>query len=236
MLGKADSPLLNLDWNPKPNHRLRHVRRCLLPLSLTLLNSPIHASSSSSSSSNDATTDLSNPQPQPPAGSFLFLFPHFLLYFLRFHLLSQTSPFMAITVSRTKSTFGRLKVERVRISRPKEAKEIVVKEREKIQPPIVAFDNDSDDGDDVDETQRVNSNRKRSGNGIGSVPRGWNMKYDSQASSQRTKLMATASNFFSRKSFRDAGYSDYMIECLRKLHFHRPSHIQVYQKNQIPCF
>ncbi|KAM5568467.1 hypothetical protein ABKV19_016168 [Rosa sericea] len=33
--------------------------------------------------------------------------------------------------------------------------------------------------------------------------------------------------FFSRKSFRDVGCSEYMIECLRKQLFQRPSHIQV---------
>ncbi|PON52794.1 hypothetical protein PanWU01x14_206360 [Parasponia andersonii] len=194
MLGKAQSPLLNLDcnwnWNPKSNHLIRHGRRsCLFPHSLTLHNSTIHASSSS----NDATTDMNKPQPP--------------------------------SVSRSRSTFGRLKVERVRISRPikeSEAKELVVRERH-TKPPL-PFDDNNDD----DESQKLYSNRKLSGNGMGSVPipRGWNLKYESPDSThQRTKL-ATASDFFSRKSFRDVGYSDFMIECLRKLHFKRPSHIQ----------
>ncbi|ONI29695.1 hypothetical protein PRUPE_1G209200 [Prunus persica] len=42
---------------------------------------------------------------------------------------------------------------------------------------------------------------------------------------QRRKF-STDSDFFSRKSFRDLGCSDYMIECLRRQLFQRPSHIQ----------
>ncbi|KAL6294065.1 hypothetical protein ACE6H2_002207 [Prunus campanulata] len=42
---------------------------------------------------------------------------------------------------------------------------------------------------------------------------------------QRRKF-STESDFFSRKSFRDLGCSDYMIECLRRQLFQRPSHIQ----------
>lgn len=45
---------------------------------------------------------------------------------------------------------------------------------------------------------------------------------------QRRKF-STDSDFFSRKSFRDLGCSDYMIECLRRQLFQRPSHIQVHQ-------
>ncbi|XP_021812264.1 DEAD-box ATP-dependent RNA helicase 50 [Prunus avium] len=42
---------------------------------------------------------------------------------------------------------------------------------------------------------------------------------------QRRKF-STDSDFFSRKSFRDLGCGDYMIECLRRQLFQRPSHIQ----------
>lgn len=44
---------------------------------------------------------------------------------------------------------------------------------------------------------------------------------------RRQRKFSTNSDFFSWKSFRDLGYSDYMIECLKKQLFHRPSHIQV---------
>lgn len=43
----------------------------------------------------------------------------------------------------------------------------------------------------------------------------------------RQRNLSTNSDFFSSKSFKDLGYSEYMIECLRKQLFHRPSHIQV---------
>jgi ATP-dependent RNA helicase DDX18/HAS1 len=41
--------------------------------------------------------------------------------------------------------------------------------------------------------------------------------------------LSTNSDFFSKRSFRDLGCSEFMIESLRGLHFLRPSHIQVYQ-------
>lgn len=169
MLGKAYSPLLNLEWNPKSNNPLRHG------FPLAALTVTPHASSTS----NDSTMDSNKLQPP--------------------------------TVSRSRATFGRLKVERVRISRPKE---LLIQEKQP-NPPLTSEDED----------EGVNSNRKRGGNRVtgGSVPRGWNLRYDSPDS----KFMPTASDFFSRKSFRDAGYSDFMIDCLQKQHFHRPSHIQV---------
>ncbi|XP_015870126.3 DEAD-box ATP-dependent RNA helicase 50 isoform X2 [Ziziphus jujuba] len=40
------------------------------------------------------------------------------------------------------------------------------------------------------------------------------------------RKFSTNTDFFSWKSFRDLGFSDFMIECLRKQLFHRPSHIQ----------
>lgn len=47
----------------------------------------------------------------------------------------------------------------------------------------------------------------------------------SQLKNYRKK--ATGGGFFSRKSFKDAGCTDYMVETLRGLMFIRPSHIQV---------
>lgn len=44
----------------------------------------------------------------------------------------------------------------------------------------------------------------------------------------RQRKVSTKSDFFSSKSFEDLGYSEYMIECLRRQLFYRPSHIQVY--------
>ena len=41
--------------------------------------------------------------------------------------------------------------------------------------------------------------------------------------------LSTDSGFFSKKSFRDLGCSEFMIESLRGLRFLRPSHIQVHQ-------
>lgn len=47
--------------------------------------------------------------------------------------------------------------------------------------------------------------------------------------SPRRRNLSDKNSFFSRKSFKDLGCSDYMIDSLRALNFLRPSHIQVYQ-------
>lgn len=49
--------------------------------------------------------------------------------------------------------------------------------------------------------------------------------------SKKGKKLNADSDFFSRKSFRDLGCTDYMIESLRSRLFNRPSHIQVYKLN-----
>lgn len=46
--------------------------------------------------------------------------------------------------------------------------------------------------------------------------------------SQRRKL-SSGNGFFSKRSFRDLGCSEFMIESLKELLFLRPSHIQVYR-------
>lgn len=43
------------------------------------------------------------------------------------------------------------------------------------------------------------------------------------------RKFSSDNDFFSRKSFRDVGCSEYMIECLKRQLFQRPSHIQVHQ-------
>lgn len=45
----------------------------------------------------------------------------------------------------------------------------------------------------------------------------------------RQRNLSTNTEFFSLKSFKDLGCSEYMIECLSRQLFHRPSHIQVYK-------
>lgn len=47
---------------------------------------------------------------------------------------------------------------------------------------------------------------------------------------EQRRRVSNDSGFFSRKSFKDVGCSEYMIECLRKQLFQRPSHIQVHKK------
>lgn len=44
---------------------------------------------------------------------------------------------------------------------------------------------------------------------------------------QHRNLSGDDGRFFSRKSFRELGCSDDMVECLSRQQFHRPSHIQV---------
>lgn len=54
-----------------------------------------------------------------------------------------------------------------------------------------------------------------------------NLKHESTyVSKQRHKLSANR-DFFSRKSFKELGCSDFMIESLKQQHFLRPSQIQV---------
>uniref|UniRef100_A0A803PJF7 Uncharacterized protein n=1 Tax=Cannabis sativa TaxID=3483 RepID=A0A803PJF7_CANSA len=123
------------------------------------------------------------------------------------------------SVLRSRSSFGRLKVERVRTTRPKE---LVVQVPTK-NPPLPV-----DDDDVVESPPPLRKwTRKGSETRLGSSNKGWNLKYDSPEpdSTPRTNF-SSGSDFFSRKSFRDVGYSDFMIECLRKLNFQRPSHIQ----------
>lgn len=47
--------------------------------------------------------------------------------------------------------------------------------------------------------------------------------------SPRRRNLSDKNSFFSRKSFKDLGCSEYMIDSLRGLNFIRPSHIQVYE-------
>lgn len=63
--------------------------------------------------------------------------------------------------------------------------------------------------------------------------RGWGSRapvhnYSSRedVASPRRRNLSDKNSFFSRKSFKDLGCSDYMIDSLRELHFLRPSHIQ----------
>ncbi|XP_010246808.1 PREDICTED: DEAD-box ATP-dependent RNA helicase 50 isoform X2 [Nelumbo nucifera] len=53
-----------------------------------------------------------------------------------------------------------------------------------------------------------------------------NSRFGSLNLLKKQRKLSTDSGFFSRKSFKDLGYSDYMIESLRAQSFIRPSHIQ----------
>lgn len=52
-------------------------------------------------------------------------------------------------------------------------------------------------------------------------------KSESQKLRKEQRKPLADSDFFSRKSFKDLGYSEYMIESLAKQSFRKPSHIQV---------
>ncbi|XP_027121439.1 DEAD-box ATP-dependent RNA helicase 50 isoform X2 [Coffea arabica] len=61
--------------------------------------------------------------------------------------------------------------------------------------------------------------------------RGWGSResrdiYRQANNSAKRRNMNDKHNFFSKKSFKDLGCRDYVIECLRGLHFLQPSHIQ----------
>lgn len=62
--------------------------------------------------------------------------------------------------------------------------------------------------------------------------RGWGSRgpYDSEYEPTQPKQQKISSEkgFYSRKSFKDLGCTDYMIESLRRQNFLRPSQIQVY--------
>lgn len=64
--------------------------------------------------------------------------------------------------------------------------------------------------------------------------RGWgnggsnhNLKYESKYLPGKRHKFSTDTDFFSRKSFKELGCTDYMIESLKRQHFLRPSRIQV---------
>jgi len=97
------------------------------------------------------------------------------------------------------------------------------------------------DVDDVTapEYEHVPAPKARAASASASTLRGWSgassasaSGYSNAAAIAHPKLhrkMTTDSGFFSRKSFKDLGCIDDMIESLRSLSFVRPSHIQVMQ-------
>lgn len=72
--------------------------------------------------------------------------------------------------------------------------------------------------------------------------RGWNRGDSMQRSGYEPEYPPTRwqksvdKEFFSRKSFKDIGCKEYMIECLRAQGFSRPSNIQVYLPIKAPSF
>lgn len=137
---------------------------------------------------------------------------------------------------RSTTSFGRLKVQRAKIPR--------FVERQEQDEHLPSFDDESVDvgsnagvelvkGAGVSSHSRWQRSRDKSsetrkhGSAEAPAPRRWNLRYDSLDLTQRSKSTSSAADFFSRKSFRDVGCSDFMIECLRKLNFQRPSNIQV---------
>ena len=126
--------------------------------------------------------------------------------------------------------------------------------RKQIQPPRISIDNDgSDDSDDEDYERRPSSRfldvlqkGERVGRGAKDHERagrespvnGWMnvepssswraaVQPDVQLKTKDQKYSDYDARFFSRKSFKELGCSDEMVECLRKQQFNRPSHIQV---------
>ncbi|XP_024022095.1 DEAD-box ATP-dependent RNA helicase 50, partial [Morus notabilis] len=216
MLGKAHSPLLNLDLNPSIIH---HGPTTSFPLSLNLWNLGTQRFGSSSSCSCKSMaidfekSEDSHHKPQPPDAV-------------------AGTP----TIVRSTTSFGRLKVQRAKIPR-------FVERQEQDEHLPLAFDDESVDvgsnagvelvkgagvsshsrwqrsGDKSSETRKHSSAKAP-------APRRWNLRHDSLDLTQRSKSTSGAADFFSRKSFRDVGCSDFMIECLRKLNFQRPSNIQ----------
>lgn len=66
------------------------------------------------------------------------------------------------------------------------------------------------------------------------LKKGWGgegFRYDSTDVPQRRRRLSNEGAFFSKKSFRDVGCSDYMVDALRVQLIHRPSHIQVFLVN-----
>ncbi|GMN42287.1 hypothetical protein TIFTF001_011497 [Ficus carica] len=221
MLGKAHSPIWNLDWNPSIIH---HGPTASFPLSLNIwkLGTQRFASSSSSSSSScsckSMATDFeksedSHHKPQPPAPA-------------------AGTP----TVVRSTARFGRLKVQRVKIP------QFVEKQEQDEQPPLALDDEPVNVGSDSgvrpvkgagvssrsrwQRSEDKSSKIRKHSSAKAPVPRRWDLSYDSLDLTQQSKSATGAADFFSRKSFRDVGCSEFMIECLRKLKFQRPSHIQ----------
>lgn len=143
------------------------------------------------------------------------------------------------TVVRSTARFGRLKVQRVKIP------QFVEKQEQDEQPPLSLDDEPVNVGSDSgvrpvkgagvssrsrwQRSEDKSSEIRKHSSAKAPVPRRWDLSYDSLDLTQRSKSATGAADFFSRKSFRDVGCSEFMIECLRKLNFQRPSHIQVCQ-------
>ncbi|XP_061372417.1 DEAD-box ATP-dependent RNA helicase 50 [Gastrolobium bilobum] len=181
--------------------------------SLTLTPSPTHILSSSSSSSfslsasaNEHTTTSNN------GGN---------LHSTLDNDSSSNSP------SKLSSNFGRLKAQRVKalIHRAKEQKRSVDDNLVVKRAPFSKRIDIEDENPDV-------TNKASSGSGSGarrspSHSSGWGYsppKPQTQKKEQRKQL--PDNNFFSLKSFKDIGYSDYIIQSLKKQSLTRPSHVQ----------
>lgn len=117
--------------------------------------------------------------------------------------------------------FGRLKTQRVRalVKRTTQMKQDITKRDTHIK---------AEEPQDSDiRTARPDVSVPR----VSAAPlkKGWGgegFRYDSTDVPQRRRRLSNEGAFFSKKSFRDVGCSDYMVDALRVQLIHRPSHIQ----------
>ena len=142
--------------------------------------------------------------------------------------------------------FGRLKVQRVRdIAKESYRKKIEFEEDDNIETkptslPAESYNSNEPDLSDVRKfTQKYVRERSSTAGGASSrfsaasSKRWGNVESADRYGPVQDDVSKKWSNvkgggdFFSRKSFKELEYTDYVVEALRKLKYQRPSHIQV---------
>ncbi|KAL3631578.1 DEAD-box ATP-dependent RNA helicase 50 [Castilleja foliolosa] len=158
----------------------------------------------------------------------------------------QISPQQDGSRATTKRSFGRLKVQRVQNivkESYRKIKQIDDLEDDQLNEPVISYD-ESDEQEVInvqnDTTKAVRSFIKSrnkqavsSSRSSDSSSRGWgtvrsvdSYRPKTDNLSKKGEMIKANNDFFSRKSFKELGCTDYVIEALRSLQFIRPSHIQ----------
>ncbi|KAK7277419.1 hypothetical protein RIF29_18571 [Crotalaria pallida] len=124
--------------------------------------------------------------------------------------------------STSTTTFGRLKAQKIK----------ALIHRTKQHHKDKTRDSDDDEYEDEDEEEYSNA-RPRTTHFRAKGKKGWGESAGGSYNAESSQMFVRKNNpksdsnlFFSLKSFKDVGYSDFMIQSMHKLSYTRPSHVQ----------